>query len=294
MQSLLLVSLMLVAASCSNAADGEDGILVVATTTVLGDVATNIVGDAGVVEVLIPIGVDPHDFQASARQVAQMDEADLVVANGLGLEEGLGDVLAGLEADGQIVLSVGELLEPLSGTEGAARDPHIWMDPMQVATVVGFIVGALEQVAPEGQWRPNADRYRTELEAADAEIRAILATVPEQRRALVSNHDSLGYFAARYGFTVIGVVVPGGSTLAEPSSAHLADLVSVIEQVGVPAVFAESTEPASLAEAIAAEIGDDIEVVELFIGSLGGPGSGAETYIEMMRTDAALVAGALS
>ena len=294
MRNVLLAGLTLVAASCSNTDTADDAVLVVVTTTVLGDVAANVVGDSAVVEVLIPIGVDPHDFQASARQVARMEEADLVVANGLGLEQGLGDVLASLGGDGHPVLLVGELLGPLRLIEGRGPDPHIWLDPLRMVTVTGLIAGALEQVAPEGRWRVNADRYTAELEAADAEIQAILAAVPEGRRVLVTNHDSLGYFAERYDFEVIGVVVPGGSTLAQPSSADLAALVRVIEQSGVPAIFAETTEPASLAESIAAEVGDDVAVVELFIGSLGGPGSGAETYIEMLLTDANRIAEAFA
>jgi len=289
----LLVGLALVAASCSNAAGNDGAVLVVATTTMLGDLAAGVVGDSGVVEVLIPIGVDPHDFRASAHQVARMDEADLVVANGLGLEGGLGDILASLGGEGRSVLIVGQLLGPLVVTEGGAPDPHIWMDPLRMVTAIGLIAGALEQVAPEGPWRMNADQYGAELEAADAEIQVILDTVPERLRVLVTNHESLGYFATRYGFDVIGVVVPGGSTLAQPSSAHLAGLVKVIEQFDVPALFAATTEPASLAESLAAEVGDEVAVVELFIGSLGGPGSGAETYIDMMRTDATLIAGAL-
>lgn len=294
MRNVLLAGLTLVAASCSSADTADGAVLVVVTTTVLGDVAANVVGDSAVVEVLIPLGVDPHDFQASARQVARMAEADLVVANGLGLEEGLGDVLASLGGDGHPVLLVGELLGPLRLIEGRGPDPHIWLDPLRMVAVTGLIAGALEQVAPEGRWRVNADRYTAELEAADAEIQAILAAVPEGRRMLVTNHDSLGYFAERYDFEVIGVVVPGGSTLAQPSSADLAALVRVIEQSGVPAIFAETTEPASLAESIAAEVEDDVAVVELFIGSLGGPGSGAETYIEMLLTDANRIAEAFA
>jgi len=289
----LLVGLALMAASCANAHTDDGGVLVVATTTVLGDLAANVVGDSGFVEVLIPVGVDPHDFQASARQVTRMNEADLVVANGLGLEEGLGDILASLEMDGRPVLTVGELLEPLRVIEGGALDPHIWMDPLQTVTVVGLIGDALEQVVPEGPWRANAARYGAALEAADAEIRAILDAVPKPLRVLVTNHESLGYFATRYGFEVVGIVVPGGSTLAEPSSAHLADLVRVIEQFDVPALFSETTEPTSLVESLAAEVGDGVVVVQLFVGSIGGPGSGAETYLEMMRTDATLIAEAL-
>ncbi len=290
---LLIVGLALVAPSCSDAAADTNEVLVVATTSILGDVTANIVGDSDLVEVLISIGVDPHDFQPSARQVARMAEADLVVVNGLGLEEELVDVLASIGRDGQAVLSVGDLLGSSEPVDGGASDPHFWMDPRQVVKVIDLIADALEELSVEGPWRVNADHYRAEVEAVDFEIQAILEAIPEHRRFLVTNHESLRYFAGRYKFEVIGVVVPGGSTPTEPSSSHLADLVRVMEQVGVPAVFADSTEPASLVEAVASEVGDGVEVVELFIGSLGGPGSGAETYIEMIRTDAVLIAGAL-
>ena len=110
---------------------------------------------------------------------------------------------------------------------------------------------------------------------------------------MVTNHEAFGYFAARYGFETIGVVIPGGSTLAEPSSAELADLVEIMEQSGTNVIFAETTQPTTLAEAVAAELGDDVEVVELFTESLGGPGSGAETLSEMLLTNAGRISEAL-
>jgi len=110
---------------------------------------------------------------------------------------------------------------------------------------------------------------------------------------MVTNHEAFGYFADRYGFEIIGVVIPGGSTLAEPSSADLGDLVEVMEQSGTGAIFAETTQPTSLAEAVAAELGGEVEVVELFTESLGRPGSGAETLQEMLVTNAGRISEAL-
>ena len=110
---------------------------------------------------------------------------------------------------------------------------------------------------------------------------------------MVTNHEAFGYFADRYGFEIIGVVIPGGSTLAEPSSAELADLVEVMEQSGTGAIFAETTQPTTLAEAVAAELGGEVEVVELFTESLGGPGSGADTLQEMLVTNAGRISEAL-
>jgi zinc/manganese transport system substrate-binding protein len=110
---------------------------------------------------------------------------------------------------------------------------------------------------------------------------------------MVTNHEAFGYFAARYGFEVIGVVIPGGSTLAEPSSAELAALVEIMESESVRVIFAETSQPTALAEAVAAELGGDVDVVELFTESLGPPGSGAETLSKMLLTNAERISAAL-
>ena len=125
-------------------------------------------------------------------------------------------------------------------------------------------------------------------------MRDILAAVPTDRRVLVTDHDALGYFADAYDFEVAGVVIPGGSTLAEPSSAELADLVQTIDAEGVSAVFSNTANSTALVDAVATEAGTQVEVVELFIGSLGSPGSGADTYAGMVTTNAQLIADALA
>ena len=129
------------------------------------------------------------------------------------------------------------------------------------------------------------------LRILDAEITATLQNLPT--RQIVSNHDSLGYFVRRYELEVVGVVIPGGSTLSEPSSADLADLVAVIESSGAKTIFTETTESSTLTEAVAAE-GEGISLVELYVGSLGDADSGAATYVEMLRTDARLIQEALT
>jgi len=284
-------------AACGDAATEAGSLRLVATTTMLGDVARNIVGDDAAVEVLYPVGADPHDFQPSSRDVAAMEEADLVIANGLGLEEGLTDVLESLEDDGANILEVAEALEPLpfavegDETEG---DPHVWFDPLRMGDAARSIATELSSIDPGGDWTARAEEYASEILAADGKIVEILAAVPLETRKLITNHDSLGYFAERYGFEIVGVVVPGGSTLAEPSSSELAALVNQVENEGVPAIFIETTGPSVLAEAVAAEVGEGAAVVELYSGSLGEPGSGADTLIDMLITNAERVAEALS
>lgn len=295
---LLLVALMV--GACGDGNTDAAGVRVVATTTILGDVARNVVGEDGSVEVLLPVGADPHDYQASARQVAAIQEADLVIANGLGLEEGLADVLESAAADGANLLTVAPLLDPLPfGNETAddaesGDDPHVWLDPLRMADATRIIAEELTKVDDNVDWTARGDAYADELVTADAATRTILEVVPPQDRKLVTNHDALGYFASRYGFEVVGVVIPGGSTLAEPSSAELTELVSAVEREQVRAIFAETTNPEVLADAVAAEAGGGVIVVELFTGSLGVAGSGAGTLIEMLETNAERIAQALS
>ena len=282
----------------------------VVTTSILGDVVSNIVEDDAEVEVLIPPGASPHDYKPSSRQVAALSRADLVVANGLGLEEGLHDALEAAAADGARVFEVAGLVDPipfgaLSGhVEGeddhaaeddhaGGDDPHFWMDPTRVGEASSAIADELGRVDDSVDWRGRAEAYADELGQLDKEIAEMLAGIPAGARKLVSNHHSLGYFADQYDFELIGVIIPGGSTLGDPSSEELAALVAVIEEHEAKAVFAETIGPSALAEAVAEETGHDVEVVGLHTGSLGAPGSGAETYVGMMRANAALIADAL-
>ncbi|MGD9798205.1 MAG: metal ABC transporter solute-binding protein, Zn/Mn family, partial [Acidimicrobiia bacterium] len=141
--------------------------------------------------------------------------------------------------------------------------------------------------------RAAADDYLEELEGLDAEIEDLLAGIDEDRRILVTNHEVFGYFADRYGFEVVGTVVPSGSTADGASARQLAELVEVIEHEEVPAIFADTSSSDRLAQTLADEVGD-IEVVELFSESLGDESSEGATYLEMMRTNAERIASALS
>jgi zinc/manganese transport system substrate-binding protein len=289
-------------AGCGNGQPAQpSGMHVVATTSIWGDVAANLVGGDGTVDVLIPIGADPHEYQASAAQAAALRNADLVISNGLGLEQGLADVLDAAASDGVAVVAIAEGVDPLPFLSAdvdravAGRlDPHVWLDPLRVAAATRILADRLAAIEPDIAWNERADAYATRLLALDAELSESLAAVPIQSRNLVTNHDALGYFARRYGFMVIGTVIPGGATLTDPSSADLAHLVEVIRAANVHAIFAESIESTALSEAVAEELGTGVEVVELFTGSLGPPGSGAETLIDLLRTSARRIAGALS
>jgi zinc/manganese transport system substrate-binding protein len=290
--------------ACSDGTGGDGRPLVVATTTVLGDLAGNLVGADARLEVLMPRDADPHDYEPSSREVALLAEADLVIANGLALEEGLEDILDGIRADGGRVLEVAPLLDPLQfgedRGEGAddgpdhSLDPHVWLDPLRMAAAAHLIAEHLAEIDPSIDWSGRAATYAAELIEADARILAILAAIPAERRLLVTNHDALRYFADRYGFEVVGVVIPGGSTLGEPGSQEIADLVSLIDARGIPAIFADTTEPSALTAAVAAEADHPVEVVLLHTGSLGVEGTAAGTLVGMLEENARLIAEALA
>lgn len=294
---LVLVALLsLSAAACGGDGPSGDRQLVVATHSLLGDLATNVFGDEAEVEVVMPAGTDPHEFEPSAAQVAMLSEADLVVANGLGFEAGLTDALDAAAGDGVPVLELGPALEPLPLDDGDGEDPHWFTDPLRMARAAGLVATAAENLdgIDPVVVADQAAGHAAAIEAADAEIAADLDAVPEDQRQLVTNHEVFGYFADRYGFEVVGTVIPSGTTLAEPSSSELADLVAVIEETGVPAVFADTSSSADLAHVLAEETGEDIAVVELFSESLGEEGSGAETYLELIRTNADRIVAALA
>lgn len=283
---------------------------VVATTTMLGDVTSEIVLCAGgTVEVLMPNGIDPHDFSASSDQIASMISADLVVVNGLGLESGLTDSLANATSDGANVFEVTPLLDPIefgagshseeghSDEEGhddhGSLDPHFWFDMNRMATAAELIGAELAKTTGDEAYTACAQATATQIRAAEGEVRALLESVPADQRILVTDHEALGYLADVYGYEVAGTVIPAGTTLAEPSSADLAALVATIKAEGITAIFSNTSSPTALAEAVAAESGTNIKVIPLYVESLGEPGSPAATYIDMMRTNAQLIAEGL-
>jgi zinc/manganese transport system substrate-binding protein len=291
---------------------GGAGARVVATTTIWGDLTRQIVecAGAGDVSTLMPVGADPHDYSPSSQDVAAMVSADLVIANGLGLEGGLEQSLESARADGATVFEVAPMVDPLpfgepsqdeSGEEAPAEgdadehgseDPHVWHDVTRAAKAAGLIGAELTKATGNPDYAECGTLLQGELMTVNDEVAATLATVPEERRILVTDHDALGYLAGAYGYTVAGTVIPGGSTLAEPSSAELAALATAVTQAGVPAIFTNTADSQSLSDALASEVGD-IAVVDLYVDSVGEPGSGADTFQGMVRTNAQRISEAL-
>lgn len=296
-----LVAAPLTGCSTDEASDGA--VSVVATTTILGDIVRNVVGDNAEVEVLMPVGVNPHEFQPSSQQVAAIQRADLVVANGLGLEAGLQDVLEAAASEGVPVWEVAPDLDPLpfgeddhgdeADHQDGSLDPHFWLDPLRVSRAAGLLADHLSEVEPDYDWSAHAAAYAVELDALHSNSIDRLADIAAEDRKLVTNHLALGYFSDRYGFEVIGTVIPGGASVANPSSSELASLVETVEREQVPAIFTETIEPDALAQAVAAEVGYDVAVVELYTGSLGEPGTEGDTLIGMLAANVERIAEAL-
>lgn len=288
----LITSLSLAACGGDESVSAGDGVLVIATTSVLGDIASEVIGAAGTVEVLVPLGADPHMYQPSSREAADLRRADLVISIGFDLEEGLGDILDAAASDGVTVLEIAPLVDPLPRSDGTI-DPHVWLDPIRMAQAATHIASSLDLITP-GSWQDRAETYARALHGVDDEIRTLLADLPPERRKLITNHDALGYFADRYDLEIVGVVIPGGTTLATPSSSDIAAIVGLLDELQVPAIFAETTEPSQVAATISMELDSAVAVVELYTGSLGPADTEAATLIGMLRLNARRIAQALA
>jgi zinc/manganese transport system substrate-binding protein len=299
-------ALVLLAAGCNGSDEGPaSGVSVVATTTILGDIAGRVVDcGGGRLTTLMPAGADPHEYAPSSSDVREMARADLVVANGLGLEETLSSALDAAEADGATIFEVAPLLNPIPLVADAADehaqepagslDPHVWLDVSRMSEASRLIGIELTKVTGDAAYTACGEKAAERLTDLDTQVRGVLQAVPADRRVLVTDHRAFGYFAEAYDFTVAGVLVPGGSTLAQPSAAHLAALVQVLRDTGVPAIFANVAQNSALMDTLAEETGRPIEVVPLYVGSLGPSGSGAEDYPSMMLKDAELITDALT
>jgi zinc/manganese transport system substrate-binding protein len=257
----------------------------VATTTIWADITSHVACGEHVTSI-IPSGADPHSFEPSLRDRELLTESGALIANGGGLEESLTDLVRSAGRDGVHVVEVADHVDLVGG------NPHVWQDPRRVIEAVDAIESAVVAAGRDAATiKACADGYREDLTRLDADIATALERVPPERRVLVTNHDAFGYFAGRYGFEVVGTVIPSSSTLGEGSAGQLADLADAIERYRVPAIFAERLGSAKEAEALAKRIG--VEVVELDSDALESDGPAA-TYTGMMRGNAAAIAAALS
>ncbi len=298
----LCVFLIVLSSACRPVRQTVGGPLkVLAVETFLADIAQNVAGERLTVEALIPEGMDPHAFEPTPQDVAKVAEADVVIINGAGLEAFLGSLLESAGGN-PLVIEASAGLDPRGVHEDEGEeddeghhhhesDPHFWLDPHNVIRYVENIRVGLAQADPEGAdtYAANAEAYIAQLRELDTWIVGQVQQIPPERRLLVTNHESLGYFADRYGFRIVGTVLPGVSTGAAPSAQQVADLVERIRATDAKAIFLETGANPQLAEQIADETGVKV-VTGLYTHSTG---SGASTYIEMMRHNVQAIVGAL-
>ncbi|WP_040866674.1 zinc ABC transporter substrate-binding protein AztC [Nocardia exalbida] len=285
----LIVAALFALTACSNSGAHRGGVLV--TTNILGDLTRAVAGDAVEVTVLMQANADPHFFAISAQQAARFERANLIVYNGLGLEESVLRNVEVAEKSGVAGVSVGAAIDPIAYAAHEANgrpDPHFWTDPRRVRRAVEVIRDRILDHVPgvdAAAVRAGADRYLTELDRLDRWMTERFATIPVERRKLVTNHHVFGYLAQRFGFEVVGAVIPGGTTLASPSPSDLSALAGTIRAAGVGAIFADASQPDRLARVLADQAGVHVQVISLYSESLTEPGGGAGTYLEMMRAN---------
>jgi ABC-type Zn uptake system ZnuABC Zn-binding protein ZnuA len=277
------------------AAAGDAPLRVAATTPLLADVVAAVGGDRVRVESLLPRAVDPHAFQPRPADVRRLSAAQAIYLNGLGLETPWERLLTAAGREKWVDLSEGmtvrHLAEPCTACDDHAHhahgdpvpDPHVWLDPTKVAHWADRIAADLARRDPEhaDAYRARADAYRAKLDELDRWIRTEVETVPEDRRRMVTDHASFGYFCDRYGFRQEATLMPGFSTLAQPSARDLAQLEEQVRAENIRALFVGETGHTALARRVARDTG--AKVIPLYTCTLGAPDGPAGDYLSMMR-----------
>ncbi len=292
--------LILALAACSRSAEvtanaSDTKLKVVATTTIVGDVVSRIGGEFIDLVVLLPVGTDPHSFDPTPQDIAKVAEAQIVFANGAGLEVFLDPLLESAGAAEKVVrLSEGlDLLKAVDedpdhagendDNEAEGADPHTWTDPHNVVRWVQTIERALSEEDAENAliYQTNAEAYVAELMELNAWIRQQIIQIPVENRKLVTDHALFGYYAQAYDLEQVGALIPGYSSLSEPSAQELADIEDAIDSLGVKAIFVGNTINPNLAERVAGDT--NTKLIFVYTGSLGEMNGEAGTYLDYMR-----------
>ena len=279
----------------SSSAAQTGGLRVLATETFLGDIAQNVAGSRLKVETLLPVTVDPHEFQPTPQDAIKIAESQVLIVNRLGYETWLTKTLE--NSGGQrlfVVASTGLSPNPDPSGEHPDGDPHMWMNPLNVIRYAENIRAGLIQADPGGKdtYTANAQAYIAQLKGLDQWVKTEVASLPPEKRLLVTNHDALGYFSEAYGFKVVGAVIPSVTNEASPSAQQMATLIDTIKSSGAPAIFLDISENQKLANQIASESSAKV-VTDLYVETISAPDGPAATYIEMIRHDVSIIVEAL-
>jgi manganese/zinc/iron transport system substrate-binding protein len=272
---------------------------ILATVAMVGDLVREIGGDRVRAETLLGEGVDPHTYRPTRADIARLNAADMIFYNGLLLEGQMTDVFVRLARSGKPVFSVTELLaaDQLLREDDGKDDPHVWMDVSLWAKAAQRVCDELIRFRPRDAdiFRRNGDDLARRLSALDAYVKQVIGSVPEQRRILVTAHDAFGYFSRRYGIAVEGI--QGLSTEAEAGVRRIQELVDMLVERRVPAVFVETSVNDRNVRAViegAAAKGHQVAIGgSLFSDAMGAPGTYEGTYVGMMDHNATIIARAL-
>ena len=286
----------LLVAGCSGSGDGGVGdgrLRVVATTTQVADLAANVGADRVRVTSLLRPGIDAHDYEPSPADIDAIAHADLVLQNGVGLEEWLGETIESSGFDGPVVdASQGVRLRQVGGE----ADPHIWQDPGNAQVMAANIERGLAAAEPAAAaaFEANLAAYTKALRALDAEVERQVDSLANKK--VVTNHDAFGYYLDRYGLELVGSVIPSFDSSAELSGRDIRDLVAKVRATGAKAIFSETSLPPRAAETIGREAGVKVVVGTdaLYGDALGPRGSDGDTYVKMIRHNTATIVGNLS
>ena len=288
-----LLILLITLTSCGGQPASPSGMadpVILTSTTFLADIARNVAGDRVSIESLLPVGTDPHSYQPTPQDVAKIEQSKLLIINGAEYEHFLEALLENAGGAREVVeASAG--INP--GKDAQGVDPHLWLDPNNVIVYVENIREALTHFDPEGAvvYQSNAEAYVAELKKLDTWIIAQVAQIPPERRLLITNHEALGYFAERYGFTIAGTVIESFSTDASPSAQQMAALIDQIKSSGAPAIFLDASDNTTLAQQIADETNVRV-ITDLHLESLTD-GAPARTYLDMMKHNVTQIVNAL-
>jgi len=290
---ILLLFIIATACTPSASSDPQTDIVILTSTTLLADLTRNIAGERLAVDSLLPVGTDPHSYQPVPRDAAKISKSKVLIINGADYEHFLEALLENAAGEREIIeASAGLKLRTDTESEHGV-DPHLWLDPNNVIVYVENIREGLTHFDPDGAaiYQSNADAYVSQLQELDKWINEQVAQIPSEHRLLVTNHEALGYFAERYGFTVVGTVIESFSSDASPSAQQMAALVDQIKSGGAPAIFLDASDNPALAQQIAAETGITV-VTDLHLESLTD-GPPAATYIDMMKHNVTQIVNAL-
>jgi len=286
--TLFALALTACGQSASDSGMGDSALLT--STTLLADITRNVAGDRIAVHSLLPFGADPHSYQPTPQDAARLSKSTYLIINGAGYETSLEPLLANAGAETAVIeASVG--VNPRK--EAGEIDPHMWLDPNNVILYVENIRAALAHYDPDGAaiYQSNADAYVAKLKNLDAWITEQVNQIPIEKRLLVTNHESMGYFADRYNFIVVGTVVGSFSSEASPSAQQMAGLIDQIKSSGAHAIFLDTPDNTTLAQQIADETGVRV-ITDLHLESLTD-GAPAGTYIDMMKYNVTQIVNAL-